>query len=49
VGFGAVDSTSQGDGTYFNGRFGVIRIYNDALSATEVLQNYNSTKGRFGI
>lgn len=49
IGFGSADSTSQGDGTYFNGRFGVIRIYNDALSATEVLQNYNSTKGRFGI
>jgi hypothetical protein len=28
---------------------GVVRIYNRALSATEVLQNYNATKTRFGL
>jgi hypothetical protein len=26
-----------------------VSIYNRALSATEVLQNYNATKGRFGL
>lgn len=26
-----------------------IKIYNRALSASEVLQNYNATKGRFGL
>jgi len=49
VGFGAVDSTSQGDGTYFNGRFSIIKLYNSALSATEITQNFNATRGRFGI
>jgi hypothetical protein len=28
---------------------GVVRIYNRALSATEILQNYNATKNRFGL
>lgn len=27
----------------------IVRIYNKALSADEVLQNYNATKGRFGL
>jgi hypothetical protein len=27
----------------------VVRIYNIALSAAQVLQNYNATKGRFGL
>jgi hypothetical protein len=25
------------------------RVYNIALSAAQVLQNYNATKGRFGL
>ena len=37
------------DGTYLNGRIATFKIYNRALSATEVLQNYNSTKSRFGL
>jgi len=34
---------------FWNGNVGVVRIYNRALSATEVLQNYNATKSRFGL
>ena len=34
---------------YFDGKMGPVRSYNRALSATEVLQNYNATKGRFGL
>jgi hypothetical protein len=34
---------------YSNQRFGVCRIYNKELSASEVLQNYNAQKGRFGL
>ena len=34
---------------YFNGRISQTFIYNRALSATEVLQNYNATKTRFGL
>jgi hypothetical protein len=32
---------------YFNGNVSQVLIYNKALSAQEVLQNYNSTKNRF--
>jgi hypothetical protein len=31
------------------GNIGSFRIYNRVLSASEVLQNYNATKGRFGL
>jgi hypothetical protein len=34
---------------YFNGNISQTFIYNRALSTTEVLQNYNATKGRFGL
>jgi hypothetical protein len=42
------DSGDEGSlGNYFNGRIAQTSIYNRALSATEVLQNYNATKGRY--
>ena len=34
---------------YFNGNIAQVSIYNRALSATEILQNYNATKTRFGL
>jgi hypothetical protein len=34
---------------YFPGNIYSTQIYNRALSATEVLQNYNATKTRFGL
>jgi hypothetical protein len=36
-------------GAYLTGRISVARIYNRALSAQEVLQNYNALKSRFGL
>ena len=33
----------------WKGNGAVVQIYNRALSAAEVLQNYNATKGRFGL
>jgi hypothetical protein len=33
----------------FSGKIPIVQIYNRALSAQEVLQNYNATKGRFGL
>ena len=33
---------------YFKGNISNVMFYNRALSAAEVLQNYNATKGRFG-
>lgn len=41
-----LDNASTGN-YYFNGSIGSIRIYNRVLSDSEILQNYNSTKGRF--
>jgi hypothetical protein len=32
-----------------NGSIGNVQLYNRALSATEILQNYNAQKGRFGL
>jgi hypothetical protein len=34
---------------YFNGRISNLLIYSRALSTTEVLQNYNAVKTRFGL
>ena len=36
-------------GLYANMSMGYARIYNRVLTATEVLQNYNATKTRFGL
>jgi hypothetical protein len=39
---------NRGNDTYFKGNISVTRLYvNKFLSATEVLQNYNATKGRY--
>jgi len=35
--------------TWLNGNIYNIQIYNRALSSTEILQNYNATKTRFGL
>ena len=34
---------------YFSGSIGPIKVYNKALTATEITQNYNATKTRFGL
>ena len=45
----SIDGTSLGDGTYSNMRFGGMQIYNTALSAPNILTNYNAQKSRFGL
>jgi hypothetical protein len=40
---------SGGSGQNWNGIIGPILIYNKVLTAPEILQNYNATKGRFGL
>lgn len=47
--FGFADFTSQGDGTNFDGRFGIMRVYNKSLSDEEVLNNYNADKSKYGL
>jgi hypothetical protein len=34
---------------YFSGNGGIYRIYNRILSSSEISQNYNAQKGRFGL
>jgi hypothetical protein len=34
---------------FLNGKIAVVQIYNRALSATEVQQNFNALRGRYGI
>lgn len=34
---------------YFDGNIATTKIYNRALTSDEILQNYNSTKARFGL
>jgi hypothetical protein len=45
VGFRDVGGTTDP----YTGNISVVQIYNRALSATEILQNYNTTKTRFGL
>lgn len=40
---------SRGTGSYFDGRISVARIYNRALTADEVGQNFNANRRRYGI
>jgi hypothetical protein len=35
--------------SYYGAKFGPIQIYNRALTAAEVLQNFNALRGRYGI
>lgn len=40
---------ARNDGNSFDGNIASTHIYNRALSANEVLHNYNALKGRFGL
>ena len=42
-------SSGYGGGEYFKGNIAQTQIYNRALSASEVLQNFNATRARFGV
>ena len=45
----AQDSTNMGTNAYAAGRCGAFYNYNRALTATEVTQNFNALRGRFGL
>ena len=47
--FGSSDSTFFATGSAFQGKLGVVRLYNRALTQAEVTQNYNATKGLYGL
>jgi hypothetical protein len=40
---------ATGYARFLNGRIAITQVYNRALTASEILQNYNATKGRFGL
>ena len=44
-----LSKNSSNNNSYINGNIGPCKIYNRILTATEVLQNYNSTKSRFSL
>lgn len=46
---GAYGGFSGSKSYYFNGNIGLVRVYNRALSANEVRQNFNALRGRYGI
>jgi signal peptidase I len=42
-------NTNSGATSFFDGKFGEVRIYNRALSPTEVSQNFNATRSKYGV
>jgi len=47
IGYGAFDRTNYPD--YLKGNVSNFKIYNRALTASEIQQNFNALRGRFGI
>ena len=45
----ATINVGRGDSRYTNGNIASVRVYNRALSSSEILQNYNAQKSRFGL
>tara|TARA_R110000868_G_C10779337_1_gene755390 strand:- start:323 stop:973 length:651 start_codon:yes stop_codon:yes gene_type:complete len=48
-GNGAVSLSAYAGGNFFAGRIALAQIYNRAISAAEIRQLFNATRGRFGI
>lgn len=46
---GALDGDAGVPRSFFNGSVGITRLYNRTLTSTELLQNYNAVKSRFGL
>jgi hypothetical protein len=47
--FGASETTKFANGNAFQGKLGVIRLYNRVLSQSEINQNYDATKALYGL
>lgn len=39
----------KGESTYHNGKIAIFRFYNTALTSSQILQNFNAQKSRFGL
>ena len=46
--FGSFDGGAT-FGQWFNGRMGITRMYNSALTGAQVLQNFNANRGTYGV
>jgi hypothetical protein len=46
---GSTSTSPPPDEQFWNGDIAVLRMYNRALSSTEVQQNFNAVKSRFGL
>ena len=46
---GAYGGNSGSNAYFYNGALSICRVYNRVLSASEVLQNFNAVRGRYGI
>jgi len=50
IAFGSYRYDDAGNGSYLNNQtIGITLLYNRALTATEILQNYNAHKARYGL
>lgn len=49
ISIGAYGGYNGGRGYYYNGEIGIVKVYNRALSAAEVKQNFNALRGRYGV
>lgn len=49
ISIGAYGGYNGSRGYTFSGQIAISRVYNRGLNASEVLQNYNATKSRFGF
>ena len=49
TGIGDLSVGSYWSGNFFTGRISIAQIYNRVLSASEILQNFNAQKSRFGL
>lgn len=47
--FGNSCGTAMTVSTAWQGKLGIARVYNRALSAQEIVQNYNATRGLYGV
>jgi hypothetical protein len=46
---GVYGGFSGSRGYYYNGNIDIVKVYNRALSAAEVQQNFNALRGRYGL
>jgi len=48
-GLASIDTTNMTSSAYFGGRISTFAVYNTALTSDQVAQNFNATRGRYGI